>query len=232
MYRNFWARVTQLHLAPAAAADAGTQTPEQKAAATAAAEAAKTPEQRAADKKTADDAKAATDAAAAAAETQRKADDTAKAERSKAAEGYVLKLPAGGRVDDTDVATVKAIAKEQGLTLEESQRLLDDHAADVEAASTRFLEQTTADPIYGGAKLAETQRLANVALDKLRPKGTPRGDGFRALLVKSGYQNQLEVVALLADIGKAMAEDGGNAGGLTAGAGKRDPAAVLYGEEK
>lgn len=121
---------------------------------------------------------------------------------------YTLTVPDGGRVSAEDLAALEAFAREQGWTNDQAQQALDGHAEAIEAQSTRFLEATTADPIYGGEHLAETQRRAEAALERLRPKGTPRGDGLRKLLQASGYGNHIEVISLLADIGAAMAEDG------------------------
>jgi hypothetical protein len=153
--------------------------------------------------------------------------DGAPSETPKAPEKYTLTLPAGGYVDDTDRATIEAFARTNNLTNDEAQLYVTRVAEARAADSARFLAETTADPTYGGEKLAETQQLARAALEKLRPAGTPRGDAIRALLDKSGYGNHVEVISLLADLGKSLQEDRP----VTPGGGiaTKDPAAVLYG---
>lgn len=147
---------------------------------------------------------------------------------------YALKLPEGAKdfLDTTDLASIEKLARSKNWTNEEAQAALEEHADALAGQSTAFRAQVEADPTYGGDKLEETQRLARTALDKIRPAGTPRGDAFRKLLVKSGYGNNLEVVSMLADLGKLMAEDQPGAGGSGGGnkGGKKPAEEVLYGK--
>lgn len=161
-----------------------------------------------------------------AADTPAGKDGQAKPE-SKAPEKYALTTPDGGRIDAHTLAAIEATARAQGWTNEEAQQHVDAHAAAIDTQSAQFLEETTADPIYGGAQLEATTKLASAALDKLRPAGTPRGDALRALLHRSGYGNHLEVVSLLADLGKLMAEDS-TIGIGTGGEKELDLAHALY----
>lgn len=187
-------------------------------------------DQKPADQKPADDKPA----------DQKPADDSAKPGgkagaddgKPKPPEKYELKLPdnATGLLDDTDLKHIATVARKKGWTNEEAQAAVDEHADTLAAQSVAFRAQTEADETYGGDRLAETQRLAALALDKVRPAGTPQGDALRALLVKTGYGNKLEVVSLLADLGKLMAEDKPAAGSAAGGGAKKDPATVLYGE--
>lgn len=188
-------------------------------AAAAAASAGKTPETLAADAKTATDAKTAADV-----EAKRIADAA-----PKAPETYTLAIPEGakGLIDETDLKAFEAQARAKGLSNDQAQAILAEQADALATQSAAFRTTTEADPIYGGAKLPETQRLAALALDKLRPAGTPHGAAFRSMLVKTGYGNHLEVVSLLADLGKLMAEDTHVASG-GGGAPTRDAATVLY----
>ena len=155
-------------------------------------------------------------------------DDQAKPE-SKAPEKYTLTIPQGARLTSDDLTTIEAEARAADLSQEDAQAYVADVAAKVEAQSTAFRQVTEADPVYGGAHLDETTKHATRALDKLRPAGTPRGDALRALLHRSGYGNHLEVVSLLADLGKLMAEDGTAGGSGGGGSPSKDPATVLYG---
>ena len=113
---------------------------------------------------------------------------------------------------------IEQLAREHDLSNEAAQELVEQQAIILAEQATRFLTELKANKAYGGEKLAETQRLGNQALDKLRPIGGPKGDGLRQLL-KRGYGNHIEVASLLADLGKTMQEDGTNAG--TTGGGDR-----------
>ena len=150
---------------------------------------------------------------------------------SKAPEKYALTLPDGDRLDAADLKGWEALARAEGWTNEEAQTHVNAEAARIDEQSKAFRALTESDPIYGGPHMDDTTKLATAALDKLRPKGTVRGDAFRALLHKSGYGNQLEVVSLLADLGKLMAEDTpiSSGAGLLKGQ-KRSDADVLFGD--
>lgn len=124
-----------------------------------------------------------------------------------APEKYELTLPEGGWLTDDDRTKFEAKARAAGLSNDDAQAALEEIALERKAEHDSFVEATTADPTYGGEKLEQTITLANKALDKLRPKGTPRGDALRGLLDRTGYGSHLEVLSLLADIGKAMADD-------------------------
>jgi hypothetical protein len=210
-----------------------TPNPEAEAAATAAADKA------AADKAAAD--KAAADAAAAkgaegTTDADKAAADKAAADKAtadaaaaaaaerKAPEKYELKAPEGSTVN---LAQVEAIAREYNLPNEDAQSMVEAaHAMTVKQSET-WLSELKADKTYGGDKLEETQRLANAFLDKVRPAGTPRGDGLRKLMAH-GVGNNLEVAALLADLGKMMREDGSIEGAPGGGDTAKTAADKLY----
>lgn len=187
-----------------------------KAAADAAA-AAKTPEQKAADDKAAVDAKAIADKAA--------ADEAAK---TKAPDKYDIKIPDGAKdwLDDADLKDLEGKARAKGLTNEQLQSVVDARADELAAQSAAFRTQTESDPIVGGDKLPETQRLSKIAMDRLHPVGTADGDAFRGFLKKTGYGNHVQVVKHFASLGKLMAEDGHVQGGGAKPA--KDAAATLY----
>jgi hypothetical protein len=155
------------------------------------------------------------------------AGDTAK----KAPDTYELKVPEGGRISPDDVKLVEQIARERGLSNDEAQAVLDDHDEQLELQSGAFLEATKADKEIGGDKLDETLTLAKSALDKIRPKGTPRGDAFRALLNRTGYGNHPEIIAFMAEIGRKMQEDRPGTGSGGGGKAEKSTAEVLYGAE-
>lgn len=146
---------------------------------------------------------------------------------SGAPEKYSLKVPDGGHIDKTDLPRIEKMAREANWTNEETQAYLEELNTSMQATSAEFLANLKADPDLGGDKLAETQRLANLAIEKLRPEGHARRDGFMRLLNRGGYINHPEVVGLFADIGKLFDEDG-HIGGLPARAGTKTTAQKMY----
>jgi hypothetical protein len=160
---------------------------------------------------------------------QKAAEPSGKAgETPKAPAKYALELPEGGRLDAADVAAVEKLARENDWTNDKAQAELLERSTLLEAAASQFLAETTADPVYGGDHLAETQRLANLALDRVQPKGTPAGDRTRAALKKTGLGNHLVFVSLMADVGKLMAEDSPIVGRASAGGARKPTDEVLY----
>lgn len=145
-------------------------------------------------------------------------------------ERYDLKVPEAARdyLDDSDVATISALAKQYQLTNEEAQAELEKHADRIAQQSATFRTALEADPHLGGDKLVETQRLGNLVLDRYAPAADPLGKELRQVLVKSGFGNHKAVVAFLAKIGRAMAEDSPSAGHATGERTSADAAAALY----
>jgi hypothetical protein len=157
----------------------------------------------------------------------------------KAPDTYALTVPDGAQtyLDDEDLKTLEATARANNWTNEQAQAVLEQHADTLAAQSAAFRAVTEKDPTYGGDHLIETQRLATLALDRVRPADTDQGQALRRLLAKSGYGNKLEVVSFLADLGKLMAEDQPHGGGGTKPTGPArtakstsDVGAVLYGK--
>lgn len=222
-------------------------TPEETAAA-AAAEAAKTktPEQLAADTAAADAAKKAGAPPATNADGTPKVDQVDKDGKpivqaegqpvveEKAPEKYELKLD-GITLDKVDVAYIEQTARENNLSNESAQTLLEQQqalaAGRTAARYAGYLEELTADKTYGGAKLEETQRFANAALDKAFPKGDPMGDRARAWL-SSGNGNHIVVAALLSRFGRMTLEDGTITGEVSGGGDTKTKTAAehLYGD--
>lgn len=176
-------------------------------------------EQTPAEQKPADQAKPATPAA--------DPGDKADAPASKVPEKYTLTVPEGSRVDDEDRAQVEQMAKTAGWSNDEAQAALDELHTQLDAQATRWLTQTTADRDYGGAQLEQSQRFAKLAINRLRPEGHPRRESFLRFLNKGGAGNHLEVVAFLADLGKAMGEDS-PAAGISGGRVSGDDAASFF----
>jgi hypothetical protein len=211
------------------AADKTTDT----AAAAAAAAAAKTPDQIAAEAAT---------AAAEAAKTGTKTAEQLETERKTAAAEaaakppakYELALPDGSQefLDKDDLAIVSDRAKTKGWTNDQAQEAVNELATGLRDQSAAFRAAAEADPEYGGENLLETQRFARLALEKIRPATHPRYAAITRILNKTGYGNHVEVLAMLADIGKLMAEDRPGLGNVHDGNSKKDPADVLYGSAK
>jgi hypothetical protein len=147
----------------------------------------------------------------------------------KVPEKYEFVVPQGSEVffEASDLDAYAQIAKANELTQEEAQAMIEAEAANRQALVVAFGEQTKADPVYGGAKLVETQQLAKRVIDRVRPAGHARAEAFNKLLTKSGYGNHIEVVAFLADLGRLMSED--TAAGGSASTGKRLTEEILYG---
>lgn len=149
--------------------------------------------------------------------------------KAGAPDKYALQLPKEQeRLDADDLKAIEVVARAKGWTNEEAQAALDEHLEAIETQAGRFLEETKNDPVYGGDKLDQTVTLANKALDRLHPKGTPEGDRFRRLLTRSGYGNNVAVLAHLAKLGKMMAEDGSVLGAGESG-GEKTAEEILYG---
>jgi len=127
---------------------------------------------------------------------------------SKVPETYTLVVPEGSiHITAADLTKYEAIAREKGLSNEDAQAVIDDVHTNVAADTASMLVAAKADKDYGGAKWDETVTQAVTFLDKVRPKGTPRGDAFRDILDRTGYGNHIEVISLFADLGRMGAED-------------------------
>lgn len=220
----------------AAAEAAASQTPEQKAAAETAAAAAKAAEVKTPDQLH-DAAIAATEAwqanptpenKAAAQEAVKKAkegleaDKTAKAaeaEKNKVPTEYKLSKPEKSLLSDEHVARIAAFAKEQGLTNDKAQALLNRESqvvadartqvgveADAKLAElqTNWIATAKDDKEIGGANFTQNAELSRRVLATF---GTPE---FNAILEdpKQGrFGNHPELVRVFSRIGKAMSED-------------------------
>lgn len=158
--------------------------------------------------------------------------DLAKPE-SKAPEKYVLTVPTGGErfIMAPDLTYIEEVARANGWSNEDAQAEIVEAVARSQARETlqgtAFLEAAKADPEYGGAKFDETQQHAQRAIDRLRPAGHARRDGFLAVLDRGGARNHPEVLAFLADLGSQMSEDRPPRSRAER-AGEKTPSEVLY----
>jgi hypothetical protein len=115
------------------------------------------------------------------------------------------------------VSRVEQIARANNWSNEDAQAALEEHLDAARVQATTWAAETHADPTYGGDHLAETQRLAQKVIDRVRPQGHARRDSFLAFLGRGGAGNHIEVASFMADLGRLMSEDSPAHGRSTAG---------------
>lgn len=93
------------------------------------------------------------------------------------------------------------------------------------AQRAEWMKAVETDPEIGGANLAETQRLAMLAIERFYPPE------LRQHLRTTGFGDHPLMVRLARSIGAAMAEDKPGQGGLGSGGSTNDPADKLYGSK-
>jgi len=142
-------------------------------------------------------------------------------------------LPEGMTLDPALLDQAVPIFKELGLTKEQSQKLIDIHASQIQNGIKSQAEsfdqlkqdwraQTEKDNEIGGEKLSETVATARIALEKL---GTPE---LTKLLDDFGIGNNPEMIRFMARVGSFMREDSPGKTGTPAAGTKKDRASVLY----
>jgi hypothetical protein len=130
-----------------------------------------------------------------------------------APKSYELKAPEGFNLGDSELNALSSVARELDLSNEATQKIVDSMAPVLkqrgmdaaEAMIGNWQNETKADPIIGGAKLDETVRLAQKALE-LGPPGLrkvlgPLSEGG------TGLGNQRDVLAFLAEVGRRVSPD-------------------------
>lgn len=149
-------------------------------------------------------------------------------------EKYDLKLPDGAVVDAATLEKVSAYAKENKLTNEEAQAILNRDNANIASfveaqkeqlanTSKEWLETMKVDQEIGGETFVKNVELAKRVIDRF---GT---DDFKKALNETGFGNYPELVRVLVRIGKAMTDDQLVLAGSQAG-GKKSAVDVLYGK--
>lgn len=122
-----------------------------------------------------------------------------------------LALPENSKLSASDLESVKAFAKENGLSKEVAQKILDDKASIKEAyvselqesakkQADAWLNDAKNDPEIGKA-FNENVILANRALDKFATKE------LRQALDVSGLGNHPEMLKFASRVGKFLADD-------------------------
>ena len=111
-------------------------------------------------------------------------------------------------VDAPTLTELEKIARESGWTNDDAQSALESHVVRVSAKRQELRQSLEADPTYGGQQTAETERLARIAIDHIRPEGHTRRQAFTALLHSGvGFIHHPEVLGFLADLGRLIGED-------------------------
>lgn len=125
-------------------------------------------------------------------------------ETPKVPEKYDLKLPENSILDSESVEQVAAIAKQNGLTNEQAQKILDDQSSAVTQAiadrSAKWLDQLKSDKELG-PQLSRKVELASRVVNRFG------SEELKNELNRSGFGNHPELVRILSRIGEAMAED-------------------------
>mgnify|MGYP003319058572 CR=1 FL=1 len=151
--------------------------------------------------------------------------------KSDLPETYEIKLQEGFTLSSEQQAEVDTMFKDMGLTSEQGQRLADYYMDKMKAEQDRITQEylkrqeaevaaVKADKEIGGAALKETLGYARQAMDKFG------GETFRRELEAHGMGNNVEMIRLLARVGRAMQGDSlvvGSNGGQS-----KDGAHILY----
>lgn len=158
--------------------------------------------------------------------------------KSVVPEKYELKLPDGSPLESAYLEKIASYAKEQGLSQEAAQKLLERDSSlltdyrqrqteSLDQMRAQWLESSKADKEIGGDALPKNVELAKRVVDRF---GT---ESFKKAINETGYGDHPELVRLLSKIGKAMSEDqlvmpGAQSGGNRS----QDIADRLYGTSK
>ena len=145
-------------------------------------------------------------------------------------------MPEGMELDEAALAEATPMFKELGLNQEQSQKVVDLYAKQVQAGSqkqtddfnqlmTDWREQSKTDSEFGGDKYDENVKVAQHAISKY---GTPE---LKQLLNDHGVGNHPEMVRFMVKVGRTLSEDiPGNPGGATGNA--DDAVSILYPNDK
>jgi len=121
-------------------------------------------------------------------------------------------MPEGIELDESALAEATPMFKELGLTQEQSQKVIDLYAKQVQAGSQTQIdnfnqlmndwrEQSKNDGEIGGDKFEENVKIAQSAISKY---GTP---GLKQLLEDHGVGNHPEVIRFMVRVGQTLNED-------------------------
>lgn len=155
-------------------------------------------------------------------------------EKKVVPEKYELKVPEGSQLDASYVEKIASYAKEQGLSNEQAQALLErDSAAladyvkaqheTLEKQQVEWKQQVELDKEIGGQAHRQNVELAHRVLKRFG------SEAFLDQLDSTGLGNHPELLRVFVRIGKQMGEDSLVMPGVDGSSTKLDPAQVLYG---
>ena len=163
--------------------------------------------------------------------------DAGKDDGGKSPDTYAdFVMPEGMELDEAALAEATPMFKELGLSQEQSQKVIDLYAKQVQAGSQMqtdnfnqlmndWREQSKNDSEFGGDKYDENVKIAQSAIGKY---GTPE---LKQLLNDHGVGNHPEMVRFMVKVGRTLSEDiPGNPGGATGNA--DDAVSILYPNDK
>lgn len=143
-----------------------------------------------------------------------------------------LKVPEGSHLTKAEVDEIVSFAKEQGLSQEAAQKLLEREHGAVDKFKTENMKQfeqkreewwkeVESDKELGGDNFKQTAENARRALEKFAP------ESLRNFLAESPYGNHPDLIRLFNNIGKAMRDDSLVLSG-TQSAPAKSPVEILY----
>lgn len=146
-----------------------------------------------------------------------------------------LKLPEGSLLSQQELAEVKKDAKENNLSLEEAQGIIEVKNDAIKGFSQRqqetwqnlrkeWKQSWLNDPEYGGDKASESTELAKRAWDKLAD------NELKTLADQTGWGDHPAVLRMLARAGRLFSEDQLIRGNVVASPQKQRPEEILYGK--
>lgn len=141
-----------------------------------------------------------------------KKEEAQKPDEEAVVEKYDLKLPDGSKLGAKEVEEIESFAKEQKLSKESAQALLERENGfkvkyESELAETlknkriEWLEASRSDKTYGGERFSEFSEYATQAIEKFG------GDDLKKIMNETGFGNHPVVFRTFAKIGKALQSD-------------------------
>lgn len=144
-------------------------------------------------------------------------------------EKYELKLAEDSVLGPRDVEKIAAYAKEQGLSQQEAQLVLEGEAERVAKDKTEqtdaWLVQAKADKEIGGEAFEKNTALALQVVDRYFPE-------FKKELNRTGFGNHPDVIRGFARIGKMMTPDQLVLPSVTGGKEKKSREEIFYGKKE
>lgn len=145
-------------------------------------------------------------------------------------EKYDLKLAEDSLLDASALERIGAVARQQGLSNQEAQALVDKQQTEVfeiiEERKALWHKEASEDKEIGGAAFKENAELAKRAFDRVAPEGLKRE------MDRTGYGNHPLVLKMFVNLGRMMADDKFVQGGQQSGAASKSAAELLYGSTK